>query len=190
MPHLTLWQIELIPWYAFAVVWLIGAVKLKSTKATESDAARLYTSAVLILAGVLLFERGWHLGILGTRIFPWTAVAGCCGLALTFAGAAIAIWARINLGSNWSARITLKLDHELIRSGPYKYVRHPIYTGMITALLGTAVVVDEWRGLLGMALAIVGLSFKAQREEKFMQSEFGESYQEYRRRTGFLVPGL
>jgi protein-S-isoprenylcysteine O-methyltransferase Ste14 len=109
---------------------------------------------------------------------------------LTYLGAAIAIWARIILGQNWSARVTLKVGHELIRSGPYRYVRHPIYTGMLLAMIGTAMVAGEWRGAAAVALSIIAFCLKAQREEQFMVTEFGETYHEYRSQTGFLVPGL
>jgi protein-S-isoprenylcysteine O-methyltransferase Ste14 len=188
MHYPPLWQIELIPWYAFLIVWIAGTLKLKPAKTTESDTARLYTSLVLALAGFLLFEQAWVLGVLGVRILPQTSIVGWFGVALTFFGAVISIWARIIIGSNWSSRVTIKVDHQLIRSGPYKYVRHPIYTGMLLAFLGTAVVLGELRGLVAIALAVVALSLKAQREEKFMRSEFGDSYQQYRGQTGFLVP--
>ncbi|HEY7354572.1 MAG TPA: isoprenylcysteine carboxylmethyltransferase family protein [Terriglobales bacterium] len=188
MHYPPLWQIELIPWDVFIIVWLFGVLRLKRTKATEPDSSRLYTSLVLGCAGFLLFEQAWHLGVLGMRVLPQRSAVGWAGVVLTFLGAAIAIWARIIIGSNWSSRVTLKVDHQLIRSGPYKYVRHPIYTGMILALLGTAVVVGELRGALAIVLAVIAFSLKAQREEKFMQSEFGETYRQYQGQTGFLVP--
>ena len=102
----------------------------------------------------------------------------------------IAIWARRHLGSNWSGLVTFKRDHELICTGPYRWVRHPIYTGLLLAVLGTALVLGEWRGILALLLLIVAHTLKARREEALMARHFGSVYEDYRRKTGFLVPGL
>jgi len=102
----------------------------------------------------------------------------------------VAIWARYSLGAYWSARVTLKEGHQLIRSGPYALVRHPIYTGMFLAALGTALVGGEWRGILALLLLITAHARKAFREESLLSREFGEEYTNYRRSTGFLFPRL
>jgi protein-S-isoprenylcysteine O-methyltransferase Ste14 len=190
MQHLTLWQIEMLPWYAFLIVWAIGALKLKPTKAAEPDAARLFTGIVMACALALLFSHWVRGGILGMRVFPDSPGLERTGVALTFAGAAFAILARMSLGQNWSSRVTLKVGHELIRSGPYKYVRHPIYTGILLAIVGTAIVVGEWRGIFAIALSIIALGLKAQREELLLSTEFGGGYRQYREQTGFLIPRL
>ena len=187
---MTRWQIELLPWYAFLIAWSIGWLWVKPVKAAESFAARLFTGSVVAAAFVLLFSQNWPLGPLRYRMWPATATAEWTGIALTCAGAAIAIWARIILGANWSAKVTLKVDHELIRSGPYKYVRHPIYTGMLLAVIGTAVEIGEWRGLPAIALIMISVWVKSQREERFLTTEFGERYREYRQGTRALVPRL
>jgi protein-S-isoprenylcysteine O-methyltransferase Ste14 len=103
-------------------------------------------------------------------------------------GTAIAIWARYCLGEYWSARVTLKEDHKLIRTGPYAYVRHPIYTGMLLGMIGAALVVGEWRGLVAVLLALGAHSRKAAREEALLTTEFGSEYLDYRRHTGALFP--
>ena len=82
----------------------------------------------------------------------------------------------------------LKVDHQLIRSGPYAYVRHPIYTGLFLATAGTALVVGEWRAVVGVLLTLVAHSRKAAKEEALLATEFGEQYQDYRKHTGFLTP--
>jgi protein-S-isoprenylcysteine O-methyltransferase Ste14 len=92
------------------------------------------------------------------------------------------------LGQYWSGRVTLKVDHQLIRFGPYAHVRHPIYSGLLLAMAGTALVIGEWRAALGVLLAIVELSRKAAKEEALLASEFGDQYREYRRQAGFLTP--
>jgi protein-S-isoprenylcysteine O-methyltransferase Ste14 len=110
------------------------------------------------------------------------------GILLTYVGAGLAIWARYSLGQYWSGRITLKEGHQLIRVGPYAYIRHPIYSGLILAMAGTALVIGQWRAVVAVLLALFELSRKASKEEALLASEFGEQYGEYRRQAGFLAP--
>jgi protein-S-isoprenylcysteine O-methyltransferase Ste14 len=86
--------------------------------------------------------------------------------------------------------VTRKVDHELIRSGPYAFVRHPIYSGLLLATIGTAIFVGQWRGLIAVPLVLLSESIKAKREEQFMIEEFGETYQQYREQTWFIAPGF
>jgi len=190
MKALTLWQIELIPWYVFAAYWAITWLKVKRTKATEKSVDRLVTVAVVGLACVLLFANQLRIGPLRVRFVPQEAVIVWGGIALTWVGTAVAIWARYCIGEYWSARVTLKEGHQLIRSGPYAFVRHPIYTGMLLGCVGTALMVGEWRGVLAVVLLLAAHSRKALREESLLTKEFGEEYISYRRSTGFLFPRL
>lgn len=100
------------------------------------------------------------------------------------------IWARRTLGRNWSANVQIKQDHELITAGPYRFVRHPIYTALILMFAGNAIVVGDVRGII--AVVIVTLSFwrKYLKEEAFMRQEFGERYEQYRQKTAPLFPGI
>ena len=111
-----------------------------------------------IPAAVLLAVRGPWLPWLGTRFLPDTMIVYLLGLLMVVAGLAFAIWARVHLGRNWSGTVTVKENHELIRSGPYAIVRHPIYTGLLLAVLGTAIVFGEWRGLLAFCFLTIALS--------------------------------
>ncbi len=188
MKSLTLWQIDLIAWYAFGAYWLFTWLRVKRTKVRERSFDRIITVAVVVIAYLLLFEKWAAVGVLGDRFVPNEVWIGWLGIALSFAGAAIAIWARYTLGQFWSARVTLKEGHELIRTGPYAFVRHPIYTGMLTACVGTTLVAGEWRGILACLLLLAAHSRKAMREEKLLTGEFGDQYQSYRRQTGFLFP--
>jgi protein-S-isoprenylcysteine O-methyltransferase Ste14 len=120
LQHLTLWQIELLPWYAFLIVWALGALRLKSIKVSEPIEARLFTGIVVECAFLLLFSQSWRFGVLGRCMLPESSTVQWLGIAITFVGAAIGIWAPIILGQNWSARVTLKVGHELIRSGPMR----------------------------------------------------------------------
>ena len=184
----TLWQLELFPWYVFIAYWVISWLRVKRTKMRERSVDRLITLVVVVLAYELLFANWPRLGPLQQRFVPQEVWIAWTGIALTFVGIAIAIWARYCLGVYWSARVTLKEDHRLIRSGPYAYVRHPIYTGMLLGTVGAALVAGEWRGVLAVALLLAAHSRKAMREEALLTTEFGEEYVSYRRSTGFLFP--
>jgi len=188
MKSLTLWQVTLIPWYVFAGFWAITALRVKPTKAREKSVDRLITLVVVVIAYELLFDRWLRIGRLGMRFVPQKDWIPYFGIALTWFGTVISLWARYCLGEYWSARVTLKQGHQLIRSGPYALVRHPIYTGMLTACAGTALVVGEWRGVLAVVLLLTAHSRKAVREERMLTREFGEQYTTYRQSTGFLLP--
>ncbi len=190
MKTLTMWQFALIPWYVFAAYWAVTALSVKRTKAREKSADRILTVAVVVVAYELLFAQWLRVGLLKARFVPDGTWIPWAGIAITWAGTAIAIWARYCIGEYWSARVTLKEGHRLIRSGPYAYVRHPIYTGMLVACMGTALVSGEWRGILAVGLLLAAHSRKALREEKILTQEFGTEYAEYRRGTGFLFPPI
>jgi protein-S-isoprenylcysteine O-methyltransferase Ste14 len=184
----TPWQIDLIPWFIFAAYWAITALRVKRAKAAETSSDRLATIAVLCVAYALLFYNWPRIPWLQFRFMPSSIWIQWAGVALTSIGVAVAVWARRTLGEFWSARVTLKEEHRLIRSGPYRFVRHPIYTGMFLAAAGTAVVVGEWRGVLALVLMLITHSRKALREEKMLTQEFGDEYAAYRQSTGFLFP--
>ena len=190
MKHLSLWQIAMIPWWAFAAYWTMTWLRVKRTKTSEPIMGRLSTILPLVIAFELLFSNSASIGPLGWRFLPVEIALTWAGIAMTAFGAALAIWARYTLGEYWSARVTLKEGHRIIRSGPYRFVRHPIYTGMLVASTGTALVVGEWRAVLAVLTLLVVHSFKARREERLLTSEFGPEYLAYRRSTGFLFPRL
>jgi protein-S-isoprenylcysteine O-methyltransferase Ste14 len=111
------------------------------------------------------------------------------GIALVATGLGFAVWARSYLGTNWSSVVTLKEGHALVRTGPYKYVRHPIYSGLLLAVCGSAAVTGEWRGILALGLAILALLYKSRVEEARLRETFSE-YDAYCRHTAALVPFL
>jgi protein-S-isoprenylcysteine O-methyltransferase Ste14 len=187
---LTLWQWDVVPWYVFGIYWLISALWAKRTKVSEDPNKRIVHVALVVLAFYLLFSRGPATGPLTVRFVPQSGIIKQVGVALSFLGVGFAIWARYCIGRYWSSRVTLKEDHQLIQSGPYAYVRHPIYTGMLIAAAGTALVVGEWHCVIGVVIALTGFSRKAANEEALLASEFGDQYREYRERTGFLTPRL
>ena len=181
---------DMIPWYVFGIYWLITWLRVNRTKTEESLASRLATIIPMVLACELLFSDLSRIGPLRLRFAPAAAWIAWLGFAVTTLGVAIAIWARYCIGQFWSARVTLKEGHRLIRSGPYQFVRHPIYTGMLVGATGRALTIGEWRGILALVLILATHWRKARREESLLTTEFGEEYAAYRRSTGFLFPRL
>jgi protein-S-isoprenylcysteine O-methyltransferase Ste14 len=132
-----------VPWTVFVLYWIVSAIRTRDTLQKESIASR-YAILLLEIAGfVLVFSRSTGIGFLGNRFMHRTLVSASWGSILTWVGIGLAIWARYHLAEYWSARITIKEDHELIRTGPYARLRHPIYSGIILATTGSAVVIDQ-----------------------------------------------
>ncbi len=175
-------------WILFALYWLISAFKRKKTKQRESPLQRLVYVFPLVAAFYLLSRPEAHYSWLGTRFVPDAAAVQWIAVLLTAAGVGIAIWARWHLGANWSGVVTLKEGHELIRTGPYRSIRHPIYTGILLALLGTAVALGEVRGLVAVGVAWLSFYIKANREESFLAQEFGPRFAEHQQHTGMFLP--
>ena len=188
MNLMSLPRVDLIPWYVLAIYWTISALRVKQTKVQEDVSGRLFHISVMALAFFLFFSHRLDIGPLGLRFAPASGWLRILGIVLTFVGAGIAIWARYSLGQYWSARVTLKVDHQLIRSGPYAWVRHPLYSGLLLAMAGTAFVIGEWRAVIGVLVALAEFSRKAAKEESLLATEFNEDYQEYRKQAGFLTP--
>ena len=181
------WSLE-VAWVSFVLFWLVAAVFASRAIKRQSWWSRALTVAVAAIPYYLLFTHKLRYGPLAWRFVPggpWVLVAG---VVLTYAGIALAIWARFVLGKNWSAMVTIKEGHQLIQTGPYSVVRHPIYSGLLLAVMGTALAVGEIRGLVAAAIAFTAWLAKSRTEEAFLMEQFGSQYEEYRRRTRALVP--
>ena len=176
-------------WLALGIFWLALALTAKRAARTQSPGSRLLQITPEIVAFCLLFGRWPWPDWLQRRFVPESSIAvAWVGLALTVAGIGFALWARLFLGRNWSGRVTIKEQHELIQSGPYAIVRHPIYSGFLLAILGTALVQGHLRSLLALPLATLGWGLKLRLEESFMAQQFGAAYLDYKRRVKALVP--
>jgi protein-S-isoprenylcysteine O-methyltransferase Ste14 len=173
-------------WMLLGLVWLVKWFGMKRAKKVEAPWEMLQHALPATLGFWLLFEESWK--GLNERPFPPTPVIWWIGLALTAIGVGISIWARISLGANWSGLVTLKKRHELIRVGLYQWVRHPIYTGILLAALGTVLIKGHTRAWLGLAVLWVTFYLKARREERFLRQEFGAGYDEHARHTGMFLP--
>ena len=175
-------------WIGFIVVWTAAALIQKRSVRRQSTSSRLLQLFLAALAFMLLARPELNFGILAKPFVPANISFSFLGLGLTILGFAIAIWARVILGGNWSATVTVKKDHELVRNGPYALVRHPIYSGALLALLGTAIVFHGVRGLLAFAVGLLALRLKSLREEVFMTEQFGAEYTNYMKKVTALVP--
>ena len=179
-----------VAWIVAIAVWLIGSMTNKRTVRRQPMGTRLLEMLPLIAGLILLRANSALARWASTRFVPPTLEWPYIGAAVTVAGIVLAIWSRFYLGTNWSASVTVKQDHQLIRSGPYSVVRHPIYSGFLVAILGTAIYVGEVRGLCALVLVLIGWKIKSLREESYMENEFGEQYVAYRRQVKGLIPFL
>lgn len=182
---------DIIPclWLAWLLYWLISAFGNKSTVRRENLASGL-PYRIPTVAGILFLFPHWRHPWLAQRFLPHLAIVYWLSVAFVILGLGFSIWARIYLGSNWSGTVTIKKDHQLVRTGPYRWVRHPIYTGLLLAMLGTALAIGQWRGLVGVGFFILGFVVKIRLEERWMREVFGEEYVRYKREVAALIPGI
>ncbi len=181
------WLFPLL-WLVFIAVWIAMARGGKAVAERESVYSRLSHYLPLGIAIYLFAAPRVPIPPLDGRFVPLSLWPVQAGLGLVVAGLAFAIWARVLLGGNWSSDVTLKRDHELIVEGPYRWVRHPIYTGILIALAGSALALGEWRGVLAVVLAGAAYWRKLRIEEAVMRRQFGEAYAEYAKRVPALIP--
>jgi protein-S-isoprenylcysteine O-methyltransferase Ste14 len=179
-----------IAWAGVALVWLAGLAFTKRSVRSQSASTRLFHLALGSLGFALLRPDWITTGWLAARFASPDGLVAILGLGLTVAGCCFAIWARIILGSNWSARATVKKDHELVITGPYALARHPIYTGLLAAIVGTALAFGAWHGILAVVILILALLIKMSQEERLMVQTFPLQYPAYRQRVKALIPGV
>ncbi|HXW44282.1 MAG TPA: isoprenylcysteine carboxylmethyltransferase family protein [Streptosporangiaceae bacterium] len=170
-------------WAAFWLYWLAASTGVKTGRVRWGQFAGFRVAVVLL---VLLLLR---LRVLKGHDVTRDPVLQGIGLALFLAGLALAVWARVYLGGNWGMPMTQKDDPELVTAGPYHVIRHPIYSGIILAMIGTAIAVSVYWLI---AVVVVGgyFIFSATREERYMSERFPDTYPGYRRSTKMLVPFL
>jgi protein-S-isoprenylcysteine O-methyltransferase Ste14 len=175
-------------WSAWALYWLITAASTKTTQRRESPGSRLAHVIPLVIGGVLIAWHQTRWPWLTARLWPRSLTVYWVGVALLAAGLAFAVWARVHLGRNWSGTVTVKEGHELIRSGPYAFVRHPIYTGILAAVLGTVIASSTVHAALGLLVIAAALLRKLRIEERFMRETFPGEYERYSAAVPALIP--
>ena len=176
-------------WLAWAALWIVAAFYTKATRWRESIGSRARHVVPFLICFVLLAAPRSLPAVLTARVVSPGRLLPLLGALLVAAGLGLAVWARWHLGRNWSGVVTLKQDHALIRTGPYRAIRHPIYTGLLLALVGTAAAIGEWRGVLAVICALAGILWKIRVEEERMRQTFAE-YEQYRKGTAALIPLL
>jgi protein-S-isoprenylcysteine O-methyltransferase Ste14 len=172
-----------VVWVAFWVYWIVAAFRTKTTRSRNASSLPI-RGAILVLI-LLSFRVGVFKGNSGATIHnPWLLGAG---LAVFLAGLALAVWARIYLGRNWGTPMSQKVDPELVTTGPYRFVRHPIYSGIILGMIGTTMAISLY-WLIAVGLLGAYFIYSATVEERNMERLFPETYPAYKRSTKMLVP--
>jgi Phospholipid methyltransferase len=174
-------------WLVLALVWLPGYFMSKSTSIVPKLALQIPATLLFVIGFALLLDPS--IGFLNFPISPPDALFGTVGLALDLCGIGFAVWARVRLGSNWSGLVvTAKEGHELVQTGPYAVVRHPIYAGILLAMTGTALTQGRLASYIGLVAGVVAVLIRVGIEEKLMSRQFPSAYEGYRQRTRKLIP--
>ncbi len=171
------WNAIAITWLVFLVVWFLAALRVKPAEKKEGRGSRAFVLVMIVVGSFGFWGNDVGVRPLGSRFVPKVPIVLVAGALLTIAGVLLAFWARYHLGQNWSTTVTVKVGHSLVRSGPYAYLRHPIYVGLGVALAGTALAKGTWGALAGMLLIDLAFWRKAYVENAFLESRFGEAAQ-------------
>ena len=173
-------------WLAFIGYWLVSAFTVKATAERRSFVSMLWYRVPLIIGGIMVGTFGWRYPM-SLLLTPDSEATRYAGAYVCVAGLAIAIWARWTLGSNWSSDVAFKQDHQLVKRGPYRLVRHPIYTGVLLMCSAPGIQFGRLHFWLGFIIIGVGLWIKLKQEESIMLKHFPE-YSDYRKQVKALVP--
>src|SRR5215471_444194 len=175
-------------WLVFVAIWVIGSVSTKRTVYRETRGQRLRYWVLLVIAYFLLLYGRRLPFPLNLRIVPHVAPTAWTAAVLCIMGLVFAVWARVTLGRNWSGVVTLKQGHELVERGPYRFVRHPIYTGILTMFFATALALGHLAGFAATLLLFASFWIKLRDEEQLMLQQFPDRYAAYRRRVKRIIP--
>ncbi|MDL2405957.1 isoprenylcysteine carboxylmethyltransferase family protein [Rhizobium calliandrae] len=175
-------------WGIWALIWFVASFRVKKTTRSEDPLSRLSNTAPIWIGALLLVVRPSLLGPLSFRLLPQNLASYGIGAALTVIGLAFAVWARYHIGRNWSGVITVKQDHVLICTGPYAIVRHPIYSGLLLAIIGSALARGHIGALLAVGFMLYAILRRVRTEERWMGETFGQAYVDYKAQTPALVP--
>jgi protein-S-isoprenylcysteine O-methyltransferase Ste14 len=182
-------EIIITCWCIFVVVWWVNAYRTKRTVEKQSlESALAHRIPVGLGWWMLLMPKGW--GYMSRQILPQSEILQIIGAGICICGLIFTLWARQTLAGNWSSDVTFKQDHELIRIGPYRFVRHPIYTGLLVMCLGSAIAIGQVRGVISLLLMSYGFWIKLSQEERLLLRHFPDTYPAYRREVKALIPSV
>jgi protein-S-isoprenylcysteine O-methyltransferase Ste14 len=187
MPGSTAEIVIYVLWIVWLLYWIASALNVKATKWHESITSRAVHESLFAVCAILLALPDQLPEFIVRRIVPPSPMLELAGAIALAVGLSVTAWGRQCLGANWSGTVTVKEGHTLIRTGPYGLVRHPIYSGLLLGLGGTALTIGEWRGVFAVALALFALLWKIRVEEARMLNVFPE-YQHYQDETWALIP--
>jgi len=174
-------------WIIFIFYWIGGARGVKPVAERQSRLSSMAYRGPLTLGGILLWwPRTPH--PLMAALIPHTDLARAGGAVVWVLGLGVAIWSRRTLAGNWSSDVTFKHGHELVERGPYRFARHPIYTGILLMCFGTALAIGQLHNWLGFLIQCAGFWIKLRQEESVMLKHFPDQYPAYRKRVRALVP--
>jgi len=168
--------------------WLISARATAKTVREQPGSSLLAYSLFTWSGALLVFFHPIGPNVLLRPLLPDKIWISWTGVGLVVVGLGFSGWARLHLGRLWSGRVTLKENHEIVRSGPYTFVRHPIYTGLVLAIVGTALTQITLAAIAGLVLATIGLMIKIRQEERLLTEHFGATYESYQRNVRALIP--
>lgn len=175
-------------WLALGAVWLGSLPFVKRTLHKEPLSSTFQQTALFSVGLYLIFGTPSRPDWLNQPLLNVSVPIALTGLGIALSGVTFSIWARLTLGDNWSSSPSIKHDHTLILSGPYRIVRHPIYAGILLGLVGSALQHGLVRSFLAVNICGVGLWMKVTEEERFMVHRFGDQYLRYRCDVSALVP--
>jgi protein-S-isoprenylcysteine O-methyltransferase Ste14 len=175
-------------WTAFGISLFLAINKQKADVRHEPLLSWLGHNVPIIVTFFLVGLPRLPGGFLSERFVRWHPANFWIGTLLVLAGLGLATYARLLLKGNWSITVEVKQTHELICRGPYRWVRHPIYTGLLLAFAGSALAIGQWRGILGFLIVYVTLRLKSRVEEHYMIETFGDRYREYQHKVPAFMP--
>lgn len=186
--HAIATRVSAIVWVAMAIYWIVASPRAARGTAAESRRSRLvhlslfWISVLLaLLPGVPPLDRRW---------LPASSLFDSAGLAVQACGVLLYFWGRAHMGRFWSGIISSLPDHRIVRSGPYRALRHPMYAGILAMFLGTAILVGEWHALLVFGIILLAYWRKIRKEERHLRRVFGAEYDEFARQTWAFIPGV
>lgn len=179
-----------ICWIIIILYWFYSRNKTKKVNQQEGFVKRFFYYILPLMVAVLLLGPGEWFGhsIIRENFVEHTNFVGIVGLVFCLGGTFLACWARYNLGNNWSLSVQEKENHQLIKSGIYGIIRHPIYSGLLMLFVGNAIIVGDYRGIIAVLIVFISFWYKLLKEEKILLSIFGNQYTEYKKKTKALIP--
>ena len=175
-------------WIALVLVWVVSTFRTKRTIKSQSSAWQFLYTVIIVVGVYSIFAKQIGIPWLDIQLFSVTVPTAFVGLLAVLTGVTFSVWARLMLGGNWSNSVTVKENHTLILRGPYRIVRHPIYSGILLGMLGSALQRGSIRRFLGVLICGFSFWLKSRVEERFMVQSFGGEYLQYRHKVKALAP--